>query len=179
MCDVSKLKKGDILYEVTYYVVDSVEGDAVEVEALPGGPMRISHGIVEECHHATDQWTSERKVTRTELAQKIETLGHAAFRITFQKQVSNNDVADGLADKDLTTQAKRRKLVNGLMQGETRVMHAKLLRSEEFDASMELGRYKVIDLQELHKTGAVGRSIRMVDTRTISELVVDNTRYYV
>lgn len=51
------------------------------------------------------------------------------------------------------------------MEGETRVMHAKLLRSQEFDASMELGRYKVIDLKVLAQTGSTGRAIRMVDTR--------------
>lgn len=72
--------------------------------------------------------------------------------------------------KDLSTKAKRRKLVHNLMEGETRVMHAKLLRSQEFDASMELGRYKVIDLEVLAQTGSTGRAIRMVDTRSVCGL---------
>lgn len=101
MCDVSKLKKGDILYEVTYYKVQDADEDAdhIDVEAIPGGPMRISKGIVTECHHATDQYEKEEKVTRTQLAQKIETLGHAAFRVTFRKQVAENDIADGLENQ--------------------------------------------------------------------------------
>lgn len=66
------------------------------------------------------------------------------------------------------------------MEGEERVMHARLHRTEEFDASMELGRYRVIDLDELLKNGDsdknVNKAFRLSDTRTITELIVDNKR---
>lgn len=178
-CCVSDLSPGDIMYEVTYYVVKSADGDRVRVETPSGTPISISSSLVEETIFTTSQYKEEHKVSRTQLAQKIEGLGHAAFRVTFQKQVSSNDVADGLADKDLGSQAKRRRVMKGLMEGETRVMHCKLHRSAEFDASMELGRYKVVDLENYAKTGNYGASLRMVDTRTVSELVVDNVRYFV
>lgn len=178
--DVDALKPGDHLYEVSYYVVESVDDEYVNV-VLPvtNASMKISRDIVREQIYTTDQYASEQKMTRSELAQKIETLGHAAFRVTFRKQVSANDVADGLNGADLGSQAKRRKLVKTLMEGEERVMHARLLRSKEFDASMEFGRYKVIDLKQFDETGDIGRSTRLVDTRTVSELIVDNVRYYV
>lgn len=179
-CDPDALKAGDHLYEVSYYVVESVDDEYVHVaHPLTNSKMQISRNIVRDQIYSTDQYASEQKMTRTELAQKIETLGHAAFRVTFRKQVSSNDVADALDGKDLGTQAKRRKVVKGLMEGEERVMHARLLRSKEFDAALELGRYKVIDLKQFDETGSIGRSTRLVDTRTVTELVVDNVRYYV
>ena len=90
-----------------------------------------------------------------------------------------NDVADGLSGADVTTQAKRRKVVKSLMEGEERVIHARLHRTEDFDASMELGRYRVIDLDELFKHGDESRAFRLIDTRTITELIVDNELFYV
>lgn len=59
-------------------------------------------------------------------------------------------------------------------------MHARLHRTEEFDAAQELGRYRVIDLEALDKNGGnLNASMRLIDTRTCEELVVDNVRYYV
>ena len=90
-----------------------------------------------------------------------------------------NDVADGLDGADCGTKAKRRKVVKDLMEGKTRVMHARLYRTEQFDASMELGRFRLVDLDDLKKHGDEKRALRMMDTRTLEELIVDNVRYYV
>jgi hypothetical protein len=67
------------------------------------------------------------------------------------------------------------------MDGEERVMHCRLHRSEQFDAAMELGRYRVVDIAALlkDKNGDYKKALRMIDTRTLTELVVDNIRYYV
>lgn len=79
----------------------------------------------------------------------------------------------------MSSKAKRRKVVKEVMKGDTRVMHARLYRTDDFDASMELGRYRVVDLDELIKHDDEKRALRMVDTRTISELIVDGVRYFV
>lgn len=178
-CDATKLVPGEFLYEVTYYKVLSVDDKDVHVIDNTGNKLLISRDVVERLDYSTTQFTSEVKMTRSELAQKIEGLGHAAFRVKFRKQVAPNDLADALDGKDITTQAKRRKIVKELMEGEERVMHAKLVRSDEFDAAMEMGRYRVYDLTELDKHQDEKRAIRLIDTRTVSELVVDGIRYYV
>lgn len=177
--DVSKLKVGDKFYRVVHYEVTGIEGDSIHTISDTAGQNTISAGLVEKSAFTTNQYVVEKKATRTQLAQKIETLGHAAFRVVFRKQKSPNDIADGLDGADVTTQAKRRKVVKQLMEGEERVMHARLHRTEEFDASMELGRYRVIDLDELFKHGDLKRSFRFIDTRTITELIVDNERYFI
>ena len=150
-CNASDLKPGDTLYEVSYHTVRSVDNEFVHVTTEGGGDVKISRSVVEDSIFSTDQYEHEKKVTLTELAQKIETLGHSAFRVTFRLQVTPNDVADGLEGADCGTKAKRRKLVKDLMEGKTRVMHARLHRTDEFDASQELGRYLLVDLDELKK----------------------------
>jgi len=184
-CDADRLESGDHLYEVTGYTVEKVNNDdTVDVKDLNGNRLTIGRSVVESAIFSTKQHTSEKKVTKTQLAQKMETLGRASFRVTFQKQVSSNDVADGLENAfdenefDVASKAKRRKVVKQLMEGTQRVMHAKLLMSDEFDVAMELGRFRVIDLEELADHGDEARAQRLVDTRTVSELVVDNVRYF-
>lgn len=177
--DVSKLRAGDIFYRVLQYKVTAVDDDYVHTTSDVAGESIIGLSLVEKSAFTTHQYTEEVKFTRTQLAQKIETLGHAAFRVTFKKLSSPNDVADGLSTADMSTQAKRRKIVKQLMEGEERVLHAKLHRTEDFDAAMELGRYRVIDLEQLLSHGDEKRAYRMIDTRTVTELIVDNVRYYV
>lgn len=48
----------------------------------------------------------------------------------------------------------------------------RLHRTEEFDAAQELGRYRVIDLEALDKSGGnLKTSMRLIDTRTCEELI--------
>lgn len=178
--DISKLKVGDRFYRVVHYQVTANDGKSIHTKSDTAGMSTISASLVECSAFTTDQFATEVKLTRTQLAQKIETLGHAAFRVKFRKAVSPNDVADGLDGADVATKTKRRKVVKGLMEGEERVMHCKLFRTEEFDASIELGRYRVVDLEAYEKAGYdTAKAMRLVDTRTIDELVVDNVRYFV
>jgi hypothetical protein len=179
-CDVTKLKPGDKFYRIIHYEVTSVDGDMVSTKSDTAGLSSISASLVERSAFATNQYATEERITRTQLAQKIETLGHAAFRVKFNKQVNANDVADGLEGKDTENKTKRRKVIKALMKGEERIMHARLFRTDDFDASMELGRYRVIDLEAYaNHDYDEARSMRLVDTRTVNELVVDNVRYYI
>lgn len=175
--DTANLKEGDFLTLFNYYKFKCMDKDGFAVVTDEKGDCtRIHREIVERSMDCTSQYKKEIKVNRTRMAQIMQGLGHAAFRVTFEKKVDPNVVADGLENQDVSTKAKRRKLISDLMKGETRVMHAKLLRSSEDDVQMELGRYKVIDL-EAQANGSFAQ--RLVDTRTVSELVVEGVRYHV
>ena len=168
------MKPGEYLALFNYYKVKSCEMDKIAVEDSAGREITISNGIVDSSMVSTSQFTKEEKVSRTRMSQLIECAGHAPFRVTFQKKVEANDIADGIvaaSETDFKNQAQTRKLVRSLYEGEKRVMHAKLQRSGEDDVQMELGRYKVIDLE--------ANGPRLVDTRSVSELVIEGTRYYV
>lgn len=172
----AKVVVGERLALHNYYVVTSLDPDYVQCTDHNGQNVRIGSAIVADAMTSTTQYTREEKVTKTRLAVIMEGLGHAAFRVTFNKQVVANNVADGLDGQDLGSQAKRRKLVRNLMEGEQRVMHARLWRGSEDDVEMELGRYKVVDLE---KSEPRKPAMRLVDTRTITELVVEGVRYHV
>jgi len=178
-CNPQALAPGAKLFEVSHYIFKKMDGDNAVVTDASGGEVIISRSLLEKSIYSTHQYDKEERMTRTELAQKIETLGHAAFQVKFRKQVSSNDVADGIADQAIGNQAKRRKLLKQLMEGELRTMNARLYRTADFDASIELGRYRVVDLDELEKhRDNEARCLRMVDTRTIAELIVENVRYF-
>ena len=172
----SDVKVGEFMTLFNYYRVESIDHEYVHVVDEKGNRLRISKGVVNDSMHSTDQYAKSERVTRTRLAQIIEGVGHAAFRVTFQKQVTPTAVADELEDKDLSTKSKRRKVVSELMKGEKRIMHAKLQRSIDDCPEMELGRYRVVDLE---KSTPGNPAPRLVDTRTVSELVVEGVRYYV
>jgi hypothetical protein len=175
MVEPSKLKNGEFLSLHQYYRVTSVDRDYVHCVDTAGLAVKIGRTVVSESMQSTTQFKTEKCVTRTQLAQIISNLGHASFRVTFHKQVDANVVADGLANEDLSSQAKRRKVVKGLFTGEKRVMHARLHRSMEDEVEMELGRFKVCDLEV-----PIGETnLRMVDTRTVSEVIAEGCRYYV
>jgi hypothetical protein len=172
----AKVEVGERLALFTYYVVTKTDKDNIYVTDQQGQQLRISAKIVDDSMVSTSQFTEVKKVTKTQLAVIMEGLGHSCFRVTFHKQVVANSVADGLNGEDISTSAKRRKIVQTLMKGEARVMHARLWRGKEDDVEMELGRYKVVDL-EASVPGKPAQ--RLVDTRTITELIVEGIRYYV
>ena len=172
----SKVVVGERLAMHNYYTVTKIDPEYIHCTDHNGQCVRIGRGIVADAMTSTSQFTREEKVTKTRLALLMEQLGHASFQVTFKKQVLANNVADGLDGQDLGSQAKRRKLVKTLMDGEKRVMHARLWRGTEDDVEMELGRYKVVDLE---KSEPGKPAMRLVDTRTVTELVVDGVRYYV
>ena len=172
----AKVTNGERLALFNYYIVTATDSEYVHCTDENGQGVRISRAIVDSAMISTTQYTSEKKVTRTRLAQIIEGLGHAPFRVTFNKQVQSTAVADALDGKDLGTQAKRRKVVKALMEGEERVMHCRLWRSTEDDPEMELGRYKVVDLE---KSEPGKPAQRLVDTRTVKEVVVEGVRYHI
>ena len=141
-----------------------------------GERIRIGKGVVDNGSIvSTSYYSEERKVSLTQIAVIMERLGPLPFCACFLKKVNHTQVADGLEGQDISTKAKRRKVLKELMEGEERVMHARLDRSGEDDVQMELGRYRVIDLEVAPPANAQ----RLVDTRTIKWLICDGTKYYV
>lgn len=180
MCDSNKVVLGEHLALFSYYKVtelDQGDGFISCVDTTNGKQIRIGKGIIDDgTVHSTQQFTDEVKVTRTRLHAIMAGIGHTAFRVTFGKQVTDNAVADALNNADISTQSKRRKLVKQAMRGEQRMMHARMCRK---DADVEeLGRWKVIDL-EVENSMGTDKAVRVVDSRTITELIVEGTRYHV
>ena len=172
------VKRGERLALFNYYTVDSTDDEYVHLTDENGLKLRISNGVVDKSMVSTSQFTREFKLNRTQIGKILEGAGHLPFRVTFHKKVESNHVADGLEGKDLETPAKRRKIVKDLMEGQERIMHARLWRSGD-QSDMEFGRYKVLDLEATDAHPEKKPQQRQVDTRTITELIIEGVRYYV
>ena len=177
-CKVNKIVPGERLALFNYYKVDKVEDGYVHVTDETGQSLRIQGAIVDKSMVSTSQYGREFKVTRTDITKVLEKAGHLPFKVSFRKKVEPNHVADGLEGRDMDTPAKRRKVVKELMEGQVRVMHARLWRTDG-DDDMEFGRFKVVDLEATEAHPDKKPQQRQVDTRTIDELVIDGKRFYV
>ena len=167
----SDLQKGEFAALFSYYKFIEHDGTFTVFQDMQGKKVRISNDIVERSMVTTGQYGSEEKVTQTELAKKVQFMGQIPFQVKYKKKVDSNDVADALEDADMSSQAKRRKVVKKAMEGETRVMHAHLCKPGE---DHDFGRYKVNDLEQ-HAKGQY--AVRQVDTRTIEEVIANGVKY--
>ena len=173
-CDSSQLKTGDRLSRIQYYEVVSIdeEKNQYQLKNQQGFEFIVTPGIVEAEMFSADQFTSDVKVTRSELVSILESAGDTCFTVTFMKQTKDKDIADRLKDIDMseyTSDRARRKLARELIAGEERVLRGYLQSTEP-----KLGRSMVIDLAIPE-----GRhNIRLVDHRTIKSIVLKNVRYH-
>ena len=164
--DASALKAGDFLSRISYMRVLGVDGDSVEVENKDGFRWSVSKSILEAEACAADQFTTERKVTRTELARILEQdVRDSVFSACFTKLPDPRDQEALLDGADISTTAKRRRLAKELTVGKERVIFAHITDTHE------MGRLPVHDLE--------AKGERLVDLRTVKWVVFGNTKYEV
>lgn len=170
------LQVGDHLSRVQYYrvVARADEEGFVTVENTHGFQFKLRAEIVEAEMYSAGQYDREVRLTRSELAERLTAVGDTCFTVRFRKQVSERAVAARLAvlaadPASISDEAACRRLAKELLEGEERVLVGYLV-----DAQPRLGRSMVIDLD----VEAGEHAIRMVDHRTISELITRNVRYF-
>jgi len=166
MLDASKLEPGDCLSRIQYMTVVSIHGDMVNVRDERGFEWSISKSILESQAHSATQFTSTKKVTRTELARIAEQdIRDTVFSCAFTKMPNAGDQERILASADLSTPAKRKRVAKELGVGEERVLVGHITDSHE------LGRLPVYDLE--------AKGERLVDLRTLKSITYANTKYEV
>lgn len=164
--DASQLKVGDFMSRISYMRVVGLRGDSVEVENSEGFRWSISRDVLEAEASASDQFTTTKKVTRTELARILEQdVRDSAFSCAFTKLPDPNDQEAVLSGADLSSPAKRKRVAKELCVGKERVMHGHLLDTHIF------GRMPVYDLE--------AKGERLVDLRTLKWLVFGGVKYEV
>ena len=173
-CDAGQLEVGDKLSRIQYYTVleHDEEKALFTVENEQGFKFKVTSGIIEAEMHSASQFAREEKVTRTELVEKLENARDTCFTVVFRKQLTDKLLADKLFDLsevDLGDGKARRKFARELLTGTERRLTGYLLNAEP-----RLGRTLVVDLEV--EPGK--HNIRMVDHRTISEMIYKNVRYY-
>ena len=165
LCDISKLKVGDVLCEINYMRIIGVDADKCEVEdARTGARWNVSKSILETQAVTSDQYLTTEKVTKTELARILEVdIRDKVFSVCFTKMPQIKDQEKLLEDADLSTPAKRKKVAKELNVGEERIMHAYATDTHE------MGRLPVYDVE--------AKGHRLVDLRTIKWIVFNNKKF--
>lgn len=174
---------GGIFARVSYgTVVAAAENNGnLTVRNTEGFEWTIGRAIVERefCFAGAFTETEKVPVSRIERIFK-EGVGSNVFKVTFAKKPDVDAGVDAITASDWASlnKTKRRKVVRSVLAGEPRTLIGRLDVDAYKTATAEpetLGRMKVIDLQI--SDGA--RNERLIDLRTVTELIVGGVRYVV
>lgn len=173
MSSFEKLSIGDYLSETQYYQIKNKDRGGIVVENERGFEMEIGKEIVEEGLLSANQFSSEERVSRTQIVEMLEEAKDRVFTVNFNKLPSEKSVLNclkGVAVADLANDKALKKLAKQLLIGENRTLIGHLDRTEP-----KLGRSTVTDLEipiDQHRQ-------RLVDHRTIQWLIIGGVKYLV
>ena len=167
----NNIQIGEKLSVTNYYTVTDSSETSVNVTDHNGNKFSIGKKVIDdECHSAT-QFEKTETVTRTKIVELVENAGHTIMTVTFTKQPTVDSVLELYEQLSQGTKKKKKEIAKLLLAGKERVMIATLLRN----GKEESGRIKVVDMEiEPPK-----HAMRLIDTRTISSLVLENVKYVV
>jgi len=180
MTKFSNLAVGNVLSETTFYTVSKIKGDQAELKTSSGVDVVLDKGYIEGLLDSGDQFTKEEKISKTDAANLLLKSSGVVLTVNFNKQVKEADVVSEIIDayenstpKDFATKLK--KAVKKGLEGEPRT-----LRGYHYGNQDEYGRLHVYDLDiPLDPSKSYNTSQRLIDTRTISWLIVRGVKYTV
>lgn len=171
------LKKGQILSETSFFIVDKIVGDQAQFQAENGEPVILNEGYINSFLVSGDLFTKEEQVTRTEMADIMVSNARVAMTVNFNKQVKPEDIQKEIQEayenstpKDFSTKMKA--AVKKGLSGEERTM-----RGRHYGNINEFGRLQFIDMEEVRKPGAYDNRLKQVDPRTLNWMIVNDTKY--
>ena len=177
--DSTKIQPGDRIWTVNHYKVVSIEHKAdgawYTLQDDNGKELRANAGALENAFHAVSKFKEEKKVSTTAMVDTIRQAGHGDFQVTFHKKIDEGELAEKIQNAVQTGEfgdnpKKRKRWMKDNHVGQKRVMKARLLRNSENEvAREEAGRIPVLDIENNGK--------RLIDTRTIVEVVSEGVRY--
>lgn len=181
MSKFKNLKPGDVLSETSFYKVEKVVGNRVQLQVDNGDSVVFDQGYVDNFLASADQFSKEEKVSKTELTEIFLSYPRTAITVNFNKQVKEADVAKEIQEayensnpKEFSTKMKQA-LKKGLA-GEARTMIGR-----HFGTQDEFGRVQFIDMsidRDFSKPTYDNRQ-RQVDTRTLNWAIINDVKYVV
>lgn len=169
----SQIKEGDYLSETQYYCVEKVHPDRITVVNDRKFKFDISKNIVEEGLLTANQFTEEKKVSRSEIVDRLENARDMIFTVNFNKLPNEKSLLERLKNvkiSDLGDETSLKKLSKEMTKGELRTLIGHVNHTEP-----KMGRSSVTDLEiplGQHRN-------RLVDHRTINWLIIGGVKYVV
>ena len=172
--DVAKLAVGNWFSQITYYnLLEIVDKDTVKVKTSQNDQeLILSKDILLTEMQNGSAFNTTEKISRTEMVEKLLNAKESVMSIKYHKKVDDKFVREVLAEqitsaKNMKDAALIKAVSKQLVEGKTDEMVCALTGSDS-----KLGRSSIIDLN--HPAGA---NFRLVDHRTLEELIINNTKY--
>ena len=167
-CDARKVQVGSCFSRHSHGTVVAINGDIYTLRNNLGNEWDIKGSNILEWEFSfADQFDQEVKESRTRINEILQENSHTAMTIVFNKKPDPKVIAKETADgkpKDMTDRAWQTK-INALVAGEERTMVG--YHTSTFDEHQRLRFFEQ------------GKGPRLVDTRTIKQVIVDRTKYVV
>jgi hypothetical protein len=184
---IESLKKGSILSETSFFIVDKVEKDKIIVKDENGNSINISKTYAERVLNGADYFEEEVKLPKTQLADILINNPRVVMTVAFYKQNKEKTKKAFEAEKlakikeiQEASLATAPKLLSDLIEnpiskvipGELRVM-----KGRHYGTIDDLGRVHFIDMEVEKTDGAHDPRMRQVDPRTIEYIIVFGKKY--
>lgn len=186
--DVSKLSKGDVLSETSYFTVEKVVDNIVHVEDSNGNTdVKIHEKYVSQILKSSNQYDKTIKMSQTKLIEVVLANPRTAMSIYFQKadknktkKAFNQEKKDKIDEIENAPTSKVAGLLADLMDnpildyipGEMRVMEGYYTGTQD-----DRGRFKFMDM--VVDSRGNKNVVKAVDSRTIQYAIIDGVRYEV
>jgi hypothetical protein len=181
----TSLKPGSILSETSFYVVQKVNKDTVDMVDDFDNQLVLGNAYVEKILTSADIFEKEEKKTMTELAELFINSPRIAMTVAFVKKDTDKTKKAYEAEKQSKIQQIQNakvsdlpKLLNDLIEnplskvipGEVRVM-----KGRHYGQIDDLGRVQFVDM-EIPGTNTAAK-FRQVDPRSIQYLIISGIKY--
>lgn len=181
MLNFTQLKKGEILSETSYFIVENVTNIDAELSDSHGNNISIGKEYLEKLLHSADQFIDEKKVSQTELLEVIATNPNKAMSIYFKKADKKKTIKAFKEEKE----DKIKEIQNASLNNATKLLEElidnpilkvipgemRLIKGYYTGSQDERGRYSFADMED--KKGL----LKQVDPRTVEYVIVGNTKW--
>lgn len=181
MSEFKKLVVGEVLSETSFYTVEKVVGDKVQLGAENGESVIIDKPYVEAFLASASQYKLEQAVTRTEMSEIMLKNSFRAITVNFQKQVKDTDIQKEIQEayENSTPKEFASKMKVAVKKGLSGVERSMVGR--HFGHQDEFGRVQFIDMEvkkDFSKATYDTRQ-RQVDPRTLNWIIVNDIKYVI
>jgi len=181
-CEVKLLKKPAFYSRISYGVITN-NGGGCKIVNEDGRGWTITNPIVEDEFYIHNQFKTELKITRTEMAEIFISNARMIMTVNYNKQIKEKDIADGFAEIYPNTGGiilskanyvkKVKQLTKIALKGEERTMMGR--HESKID---DFGRVSFIDMEVERDTSKdYDTRHRLVDPRTLNWLIVGNIKF--
>lgn len=185
MTQFSKITAKTKLSETQFYSVEQVKGNNVYARNEDNQLVELPKEYVEKCLVTSDNVETTKTMSRTDLTNLFLSSSNVVMTVTYNKKVDEKEVEKAVANLypnkggKILSEADFKKKVSALLKtaldGEERTMVGRHYGTQD-----EFGRVRFIDMEQTKDPAKdYDTRQRLVDTRTISCLILRGVKYCV